>query len=113
MPTKPGRGAGPGNAPAWLVPHFKATIEVLHEYFADPMPYGFTPQTTIIWATECVLDGVRYPKLPPGPDDTEGMKFLTEKRSDFSAAGWDHLFPGEEIAVERVPGAHHFSMMVS
>ena len=68
VPAKAGHTLG------WLVPHFRATIEVLHDFYAEPMPYGFTPLTTIIWATECVLDGVRYPRLPPGPDDTEGMK---------------------------------------
>lgn len=58
------------------------------------------------------MDGVRIPKLPPHPDDTEGMKFLGEPRTDFSAAGWKELFPGQEVIVEKVDGANHFSLMV-
>lgn len=98
---------------AQLFAHFDATIEVLHNYYAEPLPRGQLRKTTIIWATECVMDGINFPKLQPGPDDNEGMKFLTEKRIDFTAAGWDHLFPGVVVDVRRVEGAHHFSMMVS
>lgn len=108
--------AMPGSSPspsAQLFAHFDATIEVLHNYHAGPLPRGQLRKTTIIWATECVMDGTNFPKLQPGPDDNEGMKFLTEKRTDFTAAGWDHLFPGVVVDVQRVEGAHHFSMMVS
>ena len=99
--------------PAHLFAHFNATIEVLHGYHAKPLPSTQLEKATIVWATDCVIDGVKLPKLPPGPDDTEGMKFLTEKRTDFTAAGWETLFPGTRVDVTRVEGAHHFSMMVS
>ena len=99
-------------APAELLAHFKANIEVLHDFHADPLPEGFTPGTTIVWASEYVFDGQRYPKLPSGPDDTEGMKFLNEKRTDFSAATWEIFFPGDTIRVEAAEGATHFSLMV-
>jgi iterative type I PKS product template protein len=98
-------------APEWLIPHFNATITVLHNYWADPLPQWSTPQTSIIWASECVFDGVKFPRLPPSPDDTEGMKFLTEKRSDFSAGEWADLFPGDEVTVEVAHGADHFSLL--
>lgn len=101
------------SAPAHLFAHFDATIEVLHNYYAEPLPHGHLKKVTLIWATECVMDGVKFPKLQPGPDDTEGMKFLTEQRTDFTAAGWENLFPGALIDTKRVEGAHHFSMMVS
>jgi hypothetical protein len=59
------------------------------------------------------MDGKTVPKLPPHPDDPEGMRFLTEDRTDFSACGWEELFPGNEVRVEKAVGANHFSMMVS
>lgn len=105
---------GPSPAPpAHLFAHFNATIEVLHNYHAKPLPLNQLKKATIVWPTDCVIDGVKLPKLPPGPDDTEGMKFLTEKRTDFTAAGWETLFPGTIVDVTRVEGGHHFSIMVS
>ena len=103
---------------SWLIPHFNATIDLLHEYKAAPMqPGGFfdVPKVSIIWAATCIADNPRLPKLAPHPDDTEGMKFLLERRTDFGGNGWEALFPGQggRIVVNRVEGAHHFSMMVS
>jgi thioesterase domain-containing protein/acyl carrier protein len=110
-----GKGTpGPSPAPpAQLFEHFNATIEVLHSYYAKPLPTGHLKKVAILWATECVMDGVDFPKLPPGPEDTEGMRFLTEQRTEFTAAGWVNLFPGAVVDIKRVEGAHHFSMMVS
>lgn len=99
--------------PAHLFAHFNATIEVLHDYHAEALPPKHLKKATVIWATDSVMDGVKLPKLESRPDDTEGMKFLTEKRIDFTAAGWEKLFPGNKVDVARVEGAHHFSMMVS
>ena len=107
--------AMPGNntgLPPQLFAHFNATIEVLHDYHAKALPPNTLKRITIIWATDCVIDGVILPKLPPHPDDTEGMRFLTEKRTDFTAQGWGDLFPGMQIDVESVKDAHHFSLMV-
>ncbi|TVY82050.1 Non-reducing polyketide synthase [Lachnellula suecica] len=97
--------------PKWLVPHFNATIDMLHEYWAEPLPIGLAPKTSIIWASQCALDGVKHPKLPPSPEDNEGMKFLTEKRNDFTAGGWADLFPGSSVVVQVAEEADHFSMM--
>ena len=108
--------AMPGNntgLPPQLFAHFNATIEVLHDYHAKALPPDTLKRITIIWATDCVIDGVILPKLPPHPDDTEGMRFLTEKRTDFTAQGWGDLFPGMQIDIECVEEAHHFSLMVS
>ena len=105
----PGHNTG---LPPQLFAHFNATIEVLHDYHAKALPPNTLKRITIIWATDCVIDGVILPKLPPHPDDTEGMRFLTEKRTDFTAQGWGDLFPGMQIDVESVKDAHHFSLMV-
>lgn len=95
-----------------LVSHFEANMDVLHTYHAEPLPEGFTPRTSILWAGECVFDGVRFPKFPLRPGDPEGIKFLVEKRSDFSAGDWATLFPGERVVTEVMDGANHFTMMV-
>jgi thioesterase domain-containing protein len=102
-------------APDWLLPHFNATIDTLHEYFADPLPRDKTPKTSLLWACDSVMDGQNIAKMPIHPDDsdTDGMKFLTQPRTDFSAKGWEDLFPGVRVRIERAVGANHFSMMVS
>lgn len=101
--------------PPWLVPHFEATIDLLHDYRPPSMPRtAKISSVNIIWAGECALDGVKYAQLPKehaGDSDTEGMKFLTEKRRDFGPGGWANLFPGTNITVEVAQGEHHFSLM--
>lgn len=106
--------------PEWLLPHFRATIDLLHEYHAPPLPATNSAvrdmKVTIIWAQECALDGVRYPRLPPREagqfEDEEGVKFLSEPRVDFGPGRWAALFPpGVSISTQTVEGEHHFSMM--
>lgn len=107
------QSAPTGNVmPTELLAHFKSNIELLHGYCADPLPEGFIPSITVIYATECVFDGVTFPFPSPEIEENEGMKFLTEKRTDFSASSWASFFPGEEIKVEVIHGATHFSIMV-
>jgi noranthrone synthase len=38
--------------PDLLLQYFKASIQVLHDFVADPLPEGLTPLTTIIRASE-------------------------------------------------------------
>ncbi|KAJ5996959.1 hypothetical protein N7522_008619 [Penicillium canescens] len=109
-------GSGDGKtaqAPEWLVPHFNATIDTLHEYHASPLLQldGSMPRVSMIWACESVMDGADIPRPPSCPEDTEGMKFLTEARTDFSGNGWEMLFPGCSLRIERANGANHFTMM--
>ncbi|KAI3395988.1 hypothetical protein diail_558 [Diaporthe ilicicola] len=97
-----------------LIAHFNASIDSLHDYHATPLSREKCPkQVTIIWAPETITDRPGVKKMEPHPDDTEGMKFLTEKRTDFGANGWDTLLPGKDcnIKIRRVEDAHHFSMM--
>ena len=107
--TNAGTAAPP---PDWLFPHFNATIDVLHDFIARPLPEGTAPKISLIWAGQGVLNGLKV-ELPPHPDDTEGMKFLTAKHSSFSGNGWEELFPGEKLKISVAEGANHFSMMVS
>ena len=116
-----------GSPPEWLIPHFKATVELLHNYRPEPLPMpqgsavdwtpGGDPKTSIIWARKRVFDGVKFPAMPEpdgtdsDDDDDEGIKFLTEERTDFSPGAWSELLPGRDIMVESVD-ADHFSIMV-
>lgn len=106
--------------PEWLLPHFRATIDLLHDYHAPPLSVRNSAvldmKVSIIWAQECALDGVRYPRLPPREagqvEDEEGVKFLSEPRVDFGPGRWAALFPpGVSISTQTVEGEHHFSMM--
>lgn len=110
------RGADDAPPPDWLMPHFRASTQLLNDYYAPPLsPSGARGlQVNIIWAGECAFDGVRYPKMPPpkeGEVDVEDMKFLTERRKDFGPGKWAELFPGANITSGVVEGEHHFSMM--
>ncbi|PPJ53310.1 hypothetical protein CBER1_00905 [Cercospora berteroae] len=114
--TELSRGSGgPNKTPEWLMPHFRASIELLHDYHAPPMKLGNKTKVMLIWAGECAFDGVRYAHIPPyagdTDEDTEGMKFLTEKRKDFGATEWASLFPGTDVDARVVESEHHFSMM--
>ncbi|KAI0517278.1 polyketide synthase [Xylaria bambusicola] len=113
---KTSAAGGSGKPPAWLIPHFNATIDLLHEYHPTPVRSrrpSDGPNVSIIWAASCIFDNPHLPKLAPRPDDTEGMKFLLERRTDFGSNDWETLFPGrgQDIRIDRVSGAHHFSMM--
>lgn len=103
-------------APEWLIPHFNGTIAILQHYVAEPLTRAQAARlktVACIWAGESVVSGDR--PLEPHPDDTEGMKFLTVQRTDFSTAGWERLVPGVDksaILCQRLEGAHHFSLTV-
>lgn len=103
-------------APEWLIPHFNGTIAVLQHYVAEPLTRAQAARlktVACIWAGESVVGADR--PLEPHPDDTEGMKFLTVQRKDFSTAGWEKLVPGlgdTAILCQRLEGAHHFSLTV-
>ncbi|PCG99795.1 Acyl transferase/acyl hydrolase/lysophospholipase [Penicillium occitanis (nom. inval.)] len=104
--------------PPWLIPHFNATIDILHDYHAEPLIKDsgclVEPRVSIYLATECIFDGNDYASLPDMPGEaTHSMKFLTEPRTDFTPGGWAQLFPEQEIRVQLAYGANHFSMMVS
>ncbi len=106
------KGVQPAKEPAppkTLVPHFNATMDILQHFYADPLPMGMTPKCSILFATESVMTGDKA--LPPGDDDVPDMACLSQKRTDFSPGGWEDLFPGDEVTVEKAEGAHHFSMM--
>lgn len=105
-------------APEWLIPHFHATIELLHDYHALPLPKsrnGSGPNVTIIWAGACAFDDHRYPEMPHEtshtPTEMEGIRFLTQRRTDFGPGMWAKLLLEHRVTAHRIEGEHHFSMM--
>lgn len=109
------RGSAVAKPPEWLMPHFRATIDLLHDYHAPPMSAAVVQnlQVNIIWAGDCAFDGIHYPHLPPAMmhgEDTEGMKFLTERRHDFGPGAWAELLSGAHVSTSTVDGEHHFSV---
>ncbi|KZL87895.1 polyketide synthase [Colletotrichum incanum] len=91
------RGVEQCEPPEWLMPHFRASTELLHDYHAPAMSPKSAQKlrVNIIWAGECAFDGVHYPYLPPTMmegEDCQGMKFLTERRKDFGPGDWALLF---------------------
>ena len=111
---KPG-AQGNAKPPDWLMPHFRATIDLLHDYHAEPLIRGHSTKTSILWAADCVFDGVQFELFPEGgmnEEEGEAVKFLTEKRVDLSAGAWACLFSGGHVSVTVANGAHHFSLMV-
>ncbi|GIZ49851.1 hypothetical protein CKM354_001287000 [Cercospora kikuchii] len=104
--------------PQWLIPHFHATIELLHEYHAKPLPLsveGSRTSVTIIWAGACAFDDQKYPGLPDTKQfslsEMEGIQFLTQRRTDFGAGKWAQLLHDHEVNVRTIEDEHHFSMM--
>jgi naphtho-gamma-pyrone polyketide synthase len=110
----PDDGSTAPKVPEWLMPHFRATIEMLHDYRAPPMAVGQQPKVSIIWAGSSAFDGGNYAPLPAGSaneETGEGMAFLTEKKKDLGPGEWATLFPGQDIRVHVLESEHHFSMM--
>ena len=101
--------------PEWLIPHFNASVDVLHGCKVPPLdvPRERMPKVSIIWACDTVLGDAKVDwmtNLTEG--QSKGIHFLIEKRTDFGACGWETMLPGAEIRCEKVVGANHFSMMV-
>ena len=97
--------------PTWLVGHFEACVNSLHDHHATPFsPAASAPRTQIIWACDAI-DANLEPKFERRPEDPEGLKFLTATRTDFGPCGWESLLPEQDIMIDRVAGCNHFSMM--
>lgn len=102
-------GSGGGVAPAWLIAHFRNINRVLSGYRAEPLAVSTLRKANILWACESSVDESFHPQ----PDDPEDMKFLTERRTDFTAGKWARLFPGVPLHVDHVEGRHHWNLLVS
>ena len=105
-------GSGGAKPPAWLLPHFEASINALTAYNdkAEPMDPAKAPKTFAIWAREGVCGKPGDPKPPVSDDDPKSMKWLLNNRTDFGYNGWDQLLGAENITTTNMEG-NHFTIM--
>ncbi|TQV91536.1 polyketide synthase [Cordyceps javanica] len=98
---------GQGAAPEWLIRHFRSINRVLSSYNAMPLTVNTLRKVHILWACESSVNETFHPR----PDDPPHMKFLTDKRTDFTAGGWARLFPGIPVQVDRAVGQDHWTLL--
>lgn len=110
------------SAPDWLLGHFLAFIDALDAY--EPIPWETAvrsaaggdpppppPRTHLIWAEDgvCKREGDVRPEYRD--DDPREMRWLLENRTDFGPNGWDVLLGRDNISIDRIPNANHFTML--
>ncbi|WPH01307.1 Hypothetical protein R9X50_00414600 [Acrodontium crateriforme] len=115
-------------APAWLRPHFDAFLTVLDNYDVQPfpgvkktrcstsskppsLPSGL--QTSIIYARDgmCKHLPAGSPQLILRPDDPREMRWLINNRTDFSGGGWNSLVGSENLKINIVDDANHYTIL--
>lgn len=101
--------------PAWLLPHFEATIKALASYkpasiIKDKKKISSVPRTLAIWARHGVCGRPGDPRPERYDDDPKSMKWLLENRTDFGANGWDALLGLEAMEIHSIDG-NHFTLM--
>ncbi|KAK5988370.1 Polyketide synthase 1 [Cladobotryum mycophilum] len=111
---------GRTTAPDWLLGHFLGFIEALDMY--KPIPWHTAigasdfaqappPQTHILWAEDGVCKNPTDPRPDYRDDDPREMKWLCENRTSFGPNGWDMLVGEQQIAIQRIQNANHFTML--
>ena len=99
--------------PAWLLPHFEATIKALTDYKSAPHPEKILePKVLAIWAKHGVCGQPGDPRPETWDDDPKSMKWLLENRTDFGANGWDRLLDVGNIETKSLEG-NHFTLLKS
>ena len=102
---------GDGDAakiPAWLLPHFAASVTALSNYTAEPIPRDKCPSVMAIWCEDGVC---KLPSDPrPDPYPTGHALFLLDNRTDFGPNRWDEFLDVDKMKLRHMPG-NHFSMM--
>ena len=97
--------------PSWLLPHFLAFVDSLDLYKARPFKVGRGPPTRFIWARDGVYKYLESPRPEMRDDDPKEMKWLFNNRTDFASNGWDRLLGIEDLVIETIDDANHFTMM--
>ncbi|KAL9044147.1 MAG: hypothetical protein Q9214_002694, partial [Letrouitia sp. 1 TL-2023] len=73
--------------PAWLLPHFAASVQALSSYEAKRIDPAKCPKVMAIWCEDGVC---KYPEDPrPDPYPYGHAQWLLENRSDFGPNLWD------------------------
>ncbi|PNY22479.1 Polyketide synthase [Tolypocladium capitatum] len=94
--------------PAWLLPHCLAFIDILHSYEPRPFVGPTCLPTWVIWAEEGVADDGSIEILPSDPPN---VRWLLLKRTNLGPNGWDRLVGRDNMTIEVLEGANHFSML--
>ncbi|KAK0510435.1 hypothetical protein JMJ35_006867 [Cladonia borealis] len=94
-----------------VMARFRVTIEMLHDYRAEPLPIGCGVDVSVIWAVEAALEKRDVEEMVADEGDSEGLRFLMDRKVDLGTRGWEKLVPEGRMAVEAMEGASHFSMM--
>jgi naphtho-gamma-pyrone polyketide synthase len=104
-----------GEAPAWLIPHFTATIKALSDYRPRAMDRSKEKVPTVytIYAQDGVCKHDDDPRPELTPEDPPHMNWLLFNRKDFGPIGWEQLFGGSDniVGLDSVPDVNHFTMM--
>ena len=103
-------GEGDKPPPSWLLPHFLAFVDSLDLYKAKPFASGRAPPSRLIWARDGVCKFPDSPR-PDMKDAPKEMKWLLNNRTDFGSNGWDGLLSGDDMVIETMDDANHFTMM--
>ncbi|KAL9610910.1 MAG: hypothetical protein Q9167_004420 [Letrouitia subvulpina] len=94
--------------PAWLLPHFAASVQALSSYEAKRIDPAKCPKVMAIWCEDGVC---KYPEDPrPDPYPYGHAQWLLENRSDFGPNLWDEYLEESKITTRQMEG-NHFSMM--
>ena len=101
----------PAETPAWLLPHFQASINNLSAYQPEILPIDPNPaKVLLLWARDGVCKNPGDPRPPPQDDDPNSMKWLLYNRTDFGCNGWEPLLGAENCTCVSIDG-NHFTMM--
>ena len=98
------------SAPAWLIPHFEASIKNLAAYAPIPMNPLQAPKTLIVWARDGLNKNMKDRGFPRSSDEAASVKFLLDDRFDLGPKGWDELLGDENILTMPIQG-NHFTMI--
>jgi iterative type I PKS product template protein len=98
----------PSKIPAWLLPHFAASVTALSNYTATPIPQDKCPNVMTIWCEDGVCHLPTDPR--PNPYPTGHALFLLDNRTDFGPNRWDEYLDVGKMKMRHMPG-NHFSMM--
>ncbi|KAI9814067.1 MAG: Type I Iterative PKS [Pycnora praestabilis] len=94
--------------PAWLLPHFAASVRALSTYDAKKIDSVKCPKVFAIWCEDGVC---KFPEdRRPDPYPYGHAQWLLENRTDFGPNLWDEYLDKDKIQCRQMTG-NHFSMM--
>ncbi|KAK4959985.1 Type I Iterative PKS [Elasticomyces elasticus] len=100
------------SAPKWLRPHMTAFIRMLDRYKARAFD-GPAPSTRLIYARDGLCKHPGDPRPETRPDDPREMLWLLNNRTDFTGGGWRLLIGRENLRVDVVDDANHYTVLSS